>query len=125
MIRDTKGQLMDYKFFCFDGEPVFVKVDFDRFENHTSNFYDCNWNYIDMQEMGYKNYKKEVKEPENFEEMIRIAKKLSKNFQFVRVDLYNVDGKIYFGELTFTPASGKNAFIPLEKDKKIAERIKI
>ena len=125
LVSDSNGELLDYKFFCFDGKPEFIKVDFDRFSNHTANFYDEKWNLIDMREKGYKNYQMKCEKPKNFEKMLEIAEVLSKNFQFVRVDLYNVDGKIYFGELTFTPASGKHAFEPLEKDKKIAERIKI
>ena len=124
-IVDSKNELIDYKFFCFDGEPLFVKADLDRFTEHKVNFYDMNWNNIDMRESFYKNSNEMVKKPYNFDSMVEIAKKLSKNFQFVRVDLYNVDGKIYFGELTFTPASGKNPFYPLEKDIEIARRIKI
>lgn len=122
---DKNSELLDYKFFCFDGEPLFVKVDYDRYTNHTSNFYDMSWNKIEMQELGYKNYNGKAEKPLNFEKMINLAKELSKRFQFVRVDLYNLDGKVYFGELTFTPASGKNSFQPLSKDIEIARRIKI
>ena len=124
-INDSKGQLLDYKFFCFDGKPEFVKVDFDRFENHKVNFYNNNWELINLQETGLKNNPNKFDKPQNFNEMLDIARKLSSKFQFVRVDLYNVDGKIYFGELTFTPASGRHSFTPLTKDKEIAERIKI
>ncbi len=124
-ISDSNGELIDYKFFCFDGEPLFVKADLDRFTEHKVNFYDMNWNYIDMRESFYKNSNKNVTKPNNFEKMVEIAKKLSKEFQFVRVDLYDVDGTIYFGELTFTPASGKNPFYPLEKDIDIAKKIRI
>lgn len=124
-INDSKGQLLDYKFFCFDGKPEFVKVDFDRFENHKVNFYNNNWELINLQETGLKNNPNKFDKPQNFNEMLEIARKLSSKFQFVRVDLYNVDGKIYFGELTFTPASGRHSFTPLTKDKEIAERIKI
>ena len=124
-IVDSNNELIDYKFFCFDGKPLFVKADLDRFTEHKVNFYDMQWNFIDMKESSYKNCKREVKKPLNFENMVKIAEKLSKNFQFVRVDLYNVDGKIYFGELTFTPASGKNPFYPLKKDIEIASMIEI
>lgn len=124
-ISDNDGNLLDYKFFCFDGEPVFVKVDFDRYSNHTANFFDMSWKKIEMSELGFANYNGEIKKPENFEKMIKIARSLAKDFQFIRVDLYNVDGKIYFGELTLTPASGKHSFLPIEKDLEIARRIKI
>ena len=122
-INDSKGELLDYKFFCFNGKPEFVKVDFDRFQNHKVNFYNSNWELLNLQETGWGNNKNKVDKPKNFSEMLEIARKLSTKFQFVRVDLYNVDGKIYFGELTFTPASGKHSFTPLEKDREIAERI--
>ena len=124
-INDSKGELLDYKFFCFDGEPKLFKVDFDRFQNHKANFYDNNWKLLNLQETGFENNKNEVDKPKKFNEMLEIARKLSSEFKFVRVDLYNVDEKIYFGELTFTPASGKNSFTPLEKDKEIAERINL
>ncbi len=79
-----------------------------------------------MREAKFKNYDGSMEKPKNFEMLKEIAKKLSSDFQFVRVDLYDVDGNIFFGELTFTPASGKNPFYPLEKkDKEIAKRIKI
>lgn len=122
-INDSKGELLDYKFFCFNGKPEFVKVDFDRFQNHKVNFYNSNWELLNLQETGWGNNKNKVDKPKNFSEMLEIGRKLSTKFQFVRVDLYNVDGKIYFGELTFTPASGKHSFTPLEKDREIAERI--
>lgn len=124
-ISDQNGDLLDYKFFCFDGNPLFVKVDFDRYSNHTANFYDMNWNKIEMSELGFPNYYGKVLRPQNFEKMIEVAKKLAEDFQFIRVDLYNVDGKIYFGELTLTPASGKHSFIPLDKDAEYARRIKL
>ena len=124
-MADSTGELIDYKFFCFDGEPLFVKTDLDRFTEHKVNFYDMNWNYIDMRESFYKNSKQQAQRPENFDKMVDIVRKLAKNFQFVRVDLYDIDGKIYFGELTFTPASGKNPFYPLEKDEEISRKIKI
>lgn len=122
-VTDKTGELLDYKFFCFNGEPYFVKVDYDRYSNHTTKFYDMNWNAVEMSEQGFGKYAGEGKKPENFDKMVELARKLSKDFPFVRVDLYNVDGKIYFGELTFTPAGGKHAFFPLEKDKKFADLI--
>lgn len=122
-LTDKNNELLDYKFFCFDGVPEFVQVDFGRFTEHTTNYYDMKWNLLDIEKSDTKNYKKDVNAPENFETMVEIARKLCKEFQFVRVDLYNVDGKIYFGELTFTPASGRHSFKPLEKDKEIADKI--
>ena len=125
---DKNGQLLDYKYFCFNGKPEFVKVDFDRFTRHEANYYDTNWNLQSFKERKvggiYENYHGKFEIPKNADKMLAIAKKLCQDFQFVRVDLYNVDGKIYFGELTFTPASGRNPFAPLEQDLKIAKKIK-
>ena len=124
-INDKNGQLLDYKFFCFCGVPKFIEVDFDRFDNHTMNFYDLEWNLLNFTKGNYKNYKGEVKRPKNFDKMIELTKKLCKDFNFVRVDLYNVDGKIYFGELTFTPAGGVTPFNPIEKDLEFAKLIEL
>lgn len=103
----------------------FLKVDFDRYKNHTINFYNTKFEKMDIREGNYKNYYGKISKPENFDEMLKIVNKLCSDFSFVRVDLYNVDGKIYFGELTFTPAAGINPFIPLEKDKEIASLINL
>ena len=101
-MSDKNDELIDYKFFCFNGKPEFVKVDFDRYTNHKANFYDMNWKLLDIKEKGYDNFEGEVSKPEEFEKMIEISKKLCEDFSFVRVDLYNLDGKIFFGELTFS-----------------------
>ena len=119
------GSLNDYKFYCFDGRVEFIEVDFDRFSNHKMNFYNKNWELQSFNKGKYGNYYGDCRKPLNLDKMIEIAEILSKDFQFVRVDLYNVDGKIYFGELTFTPASGVTSFSPIEKDIDIAKMIKI
>lgn len=124
-INDKNNELLDYKFFCFNGQPKFLQVDYDRYSNHTENFYDLNWNLLNLKSGKFDNYHQETIKPKNFEKMISICKQISKTFNFVRVDLYNVDGKIYFGELTFTPGAGINPFYPIEKDLKIAEQIKL
>lgn len=124
-IKAKSGMLLDYKFYCFNGVPKFVEVDFDRFHNHTMNFYDLKWNLQNFTKGNYSNYDGDVEKPNNFDKMVEISKKLSKNFNFVRVDLYNVDGKIYFGELTFTPAGGLTPFKPLEKDLEFAKLIEL
>ena len=122
-MSDSSGELLDYKFFCFNGKSEFVKVDFDRYAHHTANFYDMKWNKLDLTEKGFNNYKGDIDAPKNLSKMIEIAENLSLKFPFVRVDLYNVNGKIYFGELTFTPASGKHPFLPLSKDLEIAKKM--
>ncbi len=121
-LEDDSGSLRDYKVFCFNGKPEFVQVDFDRYTNHRRNFYNLNWERIYM-EVAYKEHSIGMRKPENFEELIKVCEKLSEDFPFVRVDLYMVKNKIYFGELTFTPGNGKDPFRPLEQDLKVAARI--
>lgn len=111
-LEDYSGNLIDYKFFCFHGEPFFVQVDIDRFSSHKRNFYDLNWNFLNFQ-LKYPNFnEKRVRKPDKLEDMIDIAKKLSKGKAFVRIDLYEVNGKVYFGEMTFYPEAGFAKFNP-------------
>lgn len=122
-ISDKNGELNDYKFFCFNGKVEFIEVDSDRFCNHTMDFFDKDWNLLQLHKGKYKNSSTVPMKPENFNKMINIAEELASDLQFVRVDLYNVDGNIYFGELTFTPAGGLTKFNPIEKDKEFAKKI--
>ena len=110
----------DYKFQCFNGMPYWCAVDCDRFGNHRRNIYDLNWNLMPFNK-GSINSGDKIEKPTNYNEMIMIVKKLCKGFDQVRVDLYDVDGKIYFGEMTFTPASGMTGFRPKEWDKKLGD----
>ena len=82
--------------------------------------YDIEWNKLDV-EKGVESEEKVLAKPQNFEKMVEIAKKLSEDFDFVRVDLYEVDGKPYFGELTFTPGNGFSPFRPQKWDKIFGE----
>jgi len=106
----------DYKFFCFKGKVQFVQVDTDRSVSHKRNFYDVNWNKLPF-EMLYFNSKSILPKPKNLTKMMFLAEKLSEKFHFVRTDLYNIDGKIYFGELTFFPGGGFERFYPSKYDK--------
>ena len=103
---DTDHELRDYKLLCFDGIPYYCWVDCDRYTNHTRNVYDMEWNLMAWTQGNYHNSVETIKKPDNYDAMINIAKKLSQGFGHVRVDLYNVNGKIYFGEMTFTNGSG-------------------
>lgn len=96
---------VDYKFFCFDGQPDCVLTCSDRDNNLKLDYYDLNWNNLNYVKKEYKS-EKLLERPNNLEEMIEVAKVLSKGHKFVRVDLYDVNGKIYFGEMTFTPSAG-------------------
>lgn len=103
--------ISDYKFLCFNGKPVYVVYDKDRFSDHKRNFYDVNWNYVKV-DSDCPCFEDSVKKPENYEKMVEIASVLSRDFPAVRVDLYNIEGKIYFGELTFYPWSGYVQYTP-------------
>lgn len=108
------AELMDYKIHCINGEPAFILVCGGRdvkaqiSAGVTMDIFDLDWNWLDAVQW----YKKHgpgngsVPRPDNLEELLRVARILSKDFDFVRVDLYSVHGKVYFGELTFTPANG-------------------
>lgn len=111
-IEDNKlKELRDYKFFCFHGDVKCFKVDFDRFIDHRANYYDANGNLMDYGEtICPPKPSANIELPENIIEMKALAQKLSNGIPFVRVDFYSVNGKIYFGELTFFPDSGFGRF---------------
>ncbi len=114
--------IRDYKFLCFDGNAYYCRVDFDRFGNHTRNIYDLDWKLQDFNKGNYKNYEKEIMPPKHFEEMKNLVSKLCQGFDQVRVDLYEVDDRVYFGEMTFTNGEGFEIFVPDEYDYKIGEK---
>mgnify|MGYP003288671961 CR=1 FL=1 len=132
VIRTKKGELpLDYKFMCFDGEPRMLFLDLgvinpDSSYNHDypRNIYDTEFNLLPVFETR-PNADYPVEKPENFERMVEIARTLSKPFPHCRVDLYNVDGKIYFGEITFYHGGGCNKIEPEEWDLKMGSWIDI
>lgn len=122
-MEDESGiELKDYKFFCFNGKVRFFKVDFNRYVEHHANYYSMSGELLPFGELAYPPLPdKRIDLPVNLNEMIGLAEILSKDLPFIRVDLYNVKGKIYFGELTFFPASGMGKFTIEEWDNKIGE----
>lgn len=114
------SDLPDYKFFCFNGKVKCFKIDFGRFVEHHANYYSPEGKLLPFGEKGLEPDPKHIEiMPENLNDMIAIAEQLSDGFKFLRVDLYNIKGKIYFGELTFYPAAGMGAFVPEEWDDKL------
>lgn len=105
----------DYKFFCFNGEPQFLFVGSERDIDVKFDFYDIDFNWLDVRQ-GHKNNKNRPVKPKNYERMLDICRILSKDFPHVRVDLYNIEGKIYFGELTFYHFAGLTPFKPKKWD---------
>lgn len=125
--------LIDYKFYCLNGIPSFINVSSDRHSDGdnamvvTQELYDLNWNPIfEVKQSGQEiPGKGNIPKPEKLDEMIEIAKILSKDFDFVRVDLYNIKDKIYFGELTFTPFAGVLDIYTDKFNEEMGKKLKI
>ncbi|MDD3840982.1 MAG: ATP-grasp fold amidoligase family protein [Clostridia bacterium] len=111
----------DYKFLCFNGNAKYIVLDVDRKVNHKRNIYDTDWRLIDVT-TDKPNITEHIPKPEGLDEMLKIANILSEDFPFVRVDLYWVNGKAYFGELTFYPWTGYVKFNPDEFDFTLGEQ---
>ena len=127
-LEDKKqGQLIDYKFYCFNGEPKFLYIS-HILENHDvdkKSFADLNYNKIDLKMGETQEFDALPEKPLNFEKMIEIAKKLSKAKAFMRVDLYEVEGKIYFSELTLYPSAALRRVTPEKYEKILGDWLEI
>lgn len=117
----NKEPLIDYKFYCFYGKVrLLLRCEGVANENgeHSNdsdvyqNFFDLNFERINVSEVGYKEIKDKIKKPDHFNDMLKCASVLSNPFPFCRVDLYNIDGEIYFGELTFYDGGGVHIYKP-------------
>jgi hypothetical protein len=119
--------LPDYKFFCFHGTPVFCQVIKNRSKKETIDFYDVNWEHQPFIGLNPKAVHSTEKQqcPSNYKHMLEIARSLSANIPFARVDLYDIKGRIYFGEITFYPNSGFGSFSPDIWNYTLGEMIKI
>ncbi|HBC31526.1 MAG TPA: glycosyl transferase [Clostridiales bacterium] len=110
--------VQDIKTYCFNGQPKFSYVQYNIYEPngtiepHFIDYYDIGWNLMPFERGEYKNSGKLIPQPENYDEIIRISKILSKDIPFVRVDFFNVNGRLYFGELTLSPGGGMDKFYP-------------
>ena len=129
MEDDTVHRLDDYKFFCFNGEPKILFFASERI-NETNeptkfDYYDMQLNHLDIKRRGHKNSEKRLEPFENFSLMKDLATKLSRDIPFVRVDFYNINGHVYFGEMTFYHDSGLVPFEPREWDNTMGEWIKL
>lgn len=116
--------IIDYKFFCFNGIPEFVQLDIDRFTDHTRIYYSTSWERLDFS-VTYHQATREIEKPSQIEEMLSLSTKLSKGFLFSRIDLYLHNNKIYFGEITLHPEGGFGPFIPEFYNKIIGDKLKI
>ena len=115
--------LADYKIHSFNGVPKVILVCRDRFSDLglTEDFFDQNWTHLDVQREMHPNSDTEIERPRELDKMLKLAEKLSKDIPFLRSDFYTIDGKVYFGELTFYPASGFEGFQPASFDRKLGD----
>lgn len=111
----------DYKFFCFRGKVAFIQHDTGRYVEHQRSLYSTDWKRLPVR-LQHKSYEHEAPAPEGLASMIAIAEKLSQKQNFARVDLYQTDQGIYFGEMTFFPGSGLEVFNPMSFDEQICEQ---
>jgi len=116
MVEESKAELKDYKFFCFNGEVKAMFIATDRSSDTRFDFYDTHFNHMPFMQY-YPNADKKIIKPKAFEQMLEIARTLSNGFPHVRVDLYDINGKIYFGEMTFFHFSGWKKFNPSYYDR--------
>lgn len=121
--QSADNYIVDYKFFCFHGMAKYVWVKTFHDGKYRNCYYDLNWEKIedDSNTMNYLNL--DMKRPENFDEMITIANKLAHGFIFVRVDLYSIKDKVFFGELTFFPWGGKQRLTVERFNKEFGDMI--
>lgn len=124
MVDESGTELKDYKFFCFNGEPKMLFVAVDRPFDTKFNFYDMNFKKLPFMQH-YNNFEKTIEKPKGFEKMIELSRKLSKDIPHVRVDFYDINGKVYFGELTFYHFGGLEKFEPGDWDKKIGDMLQL
>lgn len=131
-LEDTNGNngkgILNYKFNCFHGEPYFLYVSQEGGEGHETLLVSnvtLEWKKAEFHRADYKEFEELPKKPVNLEKMIELARILSQGHYFLRVDFYEIDGKIYFGELTFYPTNGIVLFEPKEYELKFGDLIKL
>ena len=127
MATENQKELIDYKFFCFNGEPKFIYVSQGLSDHSTARISFANMNYKmeKFKRKDYKPFETLPKKPVNFEKMKELAKILSKDIPFLRVDFYEIDQKIYFSELTFYPGGGYIPFDPDEYDSVLGKILEL
>lgn len=126
MVDESGEELKDYKIYCFDGKPTILLLVTDRFNNSglppKFTYYDMNLRMLPLSKKGHeRNYNPPI--IPNWEKMKFLASVLSEGFPHLRVDFYNINGEIFFGELTFHPDGGVVPFVPEEWDKKLGDMI--
>lgn len=128
MTDDTDGDLKDYKVLCFNGSAELIEVHENRFVNgkeHTQTFYTRNWEKTGIVQKGAEPVQEDRKKPENLDEMLALSERIAANMCHARIDWYDIDSKLYFGEITFYDGSGFEVFLNEEDEKKLGDMIDI
>lgn len=119
--------LTDYKFYCFNGKPTYLYVS-TGLENHRTaklSFLNIDWSFASFGRSDFSPMDQLPEKPKNYDKMLELAGTLSEEVTFLRVDLYEINGKIYFGELTFSPCAGMMPFSPPEADLEVGKQLDI
>lgn len=123
--KNTSESLVDYKVHCFNGTPEIILVCQNRFVDFREDFYSADWEHLPVSRPRNRNADQPVPKPEQLDQMLAIATKLSEGIPFLRVDLYMIGDRIYVGELTFFPNGGIEPFIPPEFDFELGRMLKL
>ncbi|MFA9477496.1 ATP-grasp fold amidoligase family protein [Phycisphaerales bacterium AB-hyl4] len=115
-----EDDLTDYKVYCFDGKPQIIQADMTRYSNHTRLLFDLDWQLLPF-ELQYPKPDHVLGKPDCLDEMFDVARVLSNGLPFCRVDLYSVQGRIVFGEMTMYPGNGMLEFRPPEWDRRLGD----
>lgn len=121
MVDESGVELKDYKIFTFNGVPRFIQVDFGRFSGHRRNLYTTDWEYMDVMNYYPADPETKIEKPVCLEKMLELSKTLSAGIPHLRTDFYIIDGKIFFGELTFFHGSGMKKYVPRSFEKTMGD----
>lgn len=124
MVDHNDTDLNDYKFFCFNGEPAIMFVSSDRKNKVCFDYYDMNLHHLELKQGG-ENYHGLIHLPKHFDEMKKLASKLAQGIPHVRLDFYEINDRVYFGEITFFDSSGFAKFEPASWDIKLGNMIEL
>jgi hypothetical protein len=124
MFDETQEELTDYKFFCFNGKPELLQITANKGFEKSANYYDIEFDPLDLSTGSYP-LNMELSKPENYSEMLKIAELLSQDIIHVRIDLYSIKSRIYFGEFTFHNSGGIVNFSPPIWNQRLGDMIEL
>ncbi len=128
-IESNDNELKDYRIFCFNGEPEFIQVDIERLTSHNRTFFDKSWSLQPIKIGAYGKqhgfYAKQFDEekPKQLDYMLKVSRELAAPFPFARIDFYNIENRVIFGEITFYPNSGFISIYPKEIEMRFGQKI--